>query len=321
MPASSSAWWPVGGSCSTSGSRNGRPTASVRRSSSGRVRRSSSSTGGSPASWSGSGSRSCGRTPRSCGSTPRCGRDGTARPWPRPGAGGSRRRCASAGGSCSRWRSTAPGGRPTLAHLAAGCGACSSPSSASTPGPERRGAGDGDPAAGAAALVRRLPARAEAACPYPGLGPYDVADADGFFGREADIADCRDRLAATGVVAVVGPSGSGQVVAAQYARGSRRDPARTGGRVVVITPGRHPSRPWPRSASRGRPSVLVVDQAEEVVTPARTATSSAGSSPPWPSGRSRGSGAGRARGPLRRALGATASWPDWSSGGSTCCPR
>ena len=31
-------------------------------------------------------------------------------------------------------------------------------------------------------------------CPYRGLLPYDVEDADAFFGREADIAACLDRL-------------------------------------------------------------------------------------------------------------------------------
>jgi hypothetical protein len=43
-------------------------------------------------------------------------------------------------------------------------------------------------------------------CPYRGLVPFDVGDADGFFGRDADVADCLRRLATTGVLAVVGPS-------------------------------------------------------------------------------------------------------------------
>ena len=47
-------------------------------------------------------------------------------------------------------------------------------------------------------------------CPYRGLMPYDVDDADGFFGRDADIAACLRGCATRGVLAVVGPSGSGK---------------------------------------------------------------------------------------------------------------
>ena len=49
-----------------------------------------------------------------------------------------------------------------------------------------------------------------ATCPYLGLVPYDVGDADGFFGRDAEVTECRRRLATVGVLAVVGPSGSGK---------------------------------------------------------------------------------------------------------------
>ena len=47
-------------------------------------------------------------------------------------------------------------------------------------------------------------------CPYPGLLPYDAADADSFFGREADVAACLRKLRDSRVVAVVGPSGIGK---------------------------------------------------------------------------------------------------------------
>src|SRR3954447_3314054 len=47
-------------------------------------------------------------------------------------------------------------------------------------------------------------------CPYQGLTPYDEADAELFFGREEELARCRERLTAEGVLAVVGPSGSGK---------------------------------------------------------------------------------------------------------------
>ncbi|MGH9235564.1 MAG: BTAD domain-containing putative transcriptional regulator, partial [Acidimicrobiales bacterium] len=78
-----------------------------------------------------------------------------------------------------------------------------------------------------------------ATCPYLGLVPYDVADAEGFFGRDADVAACLRRLATVGVLAVVGPSGSGKssLVRAGVAAALERD----GHRVVVVTPGAHPS--------------------------------------------------------------------------------
>ena len=40
-----------------------------------------------------------------------------------------------------------------------------------------------------------VPAEPSATCPYLGLVPYDVGDADGFFGRDADVAACVRRLA------------------------------------------------------------------------------------------------------------------------------
>ena len=47
-------------------------------------------------------------------------------------------------------------------------------------------------------------------CPYQGLKPYDVDDADGFFGRDADVAACLRKLSDGSVLAVVGPSGCGK---------------------------------------------------------------------------------------------------------------
>ncbi|MGH8638091.1 MAG: BTAD domain-containing putative transcriptional regulator, partial [Burkholderiales bacterium] len=56
------------------------------------------------------------------------------------------------------------------------------------------------------------PARQEpsAVCPYRGLMAYDVDDSDTYFGREADLTACLERLSDVGVLAVVGPSGSGK---------------------------------------------------------------------------------------------------------------
>ena len=104
-------------------------------------------------------------------------------------------------------------------------------------------------------------------CPYRGLKPYDVDDADEFFGRDADVAACLRKLADAQVLAVVGPSGSGKssLVRAGIAATLRRD----GTTVVVMTPGVHPvaalatAMPGTRPGT-GSPAVLVVDQCEEV---------------------------------------------------------
>jgi WD40 repeat protein/energy-coupling factor transporter ATP-binding protein EcfA2 len=91
-----------------------------------------------------------------------------------------------------------------------------------------------------------------------------VADADAFFGRDADVAACLRRLAAVGVLAVVGPSGSGKssLVRAGVAAALERD----GRRVVVVTPGAHPNDALTVLPATGPAPVLVVDQCEEAVT-------------------------------------------------------
>jgi WD40 repeat protein/DNA-binding SARP family transcriptional activator len=123
-----------------------------------------------------------------------------------------------------------------------------------------------------AAILRQDPSLvAEAAlpepsatCPYLGLVPYDVGDAEGFFGRDADVAACLRRLAATGVLAVVGPSGSGKssLVRAGVAAALERD----GRRVVVVAPGAHPNDALTVLPAAGPAPVLVVDQCEEALT-------------------------------------------------------
>ena len=100
-------------------------------------------------------------------------------------------------------------------------------------------------------------------CPYPGLASYDVDDADGFFGRDAEIAACLRTLADTSVLAVVGPSGCGKssLVRAGVAAALRRD----GGRVVVMTPGAHPVDALAAAMpGKGPAPALLVDQCEEV---------------------------------------------------------
>jgi DNA-binding SARP family transcriptional activator/WD40 repeat protein len=103
-----------------------------------------------------------------------------------------------------------------------------------------------------------------ATCPYLGLVPYDVSDAEGFFGRDGDVAACLARLASVGVLAVVGPSGSGKssLVRAGVAAVLRRDHRQ----VVVVTPGADPSEGLMMPPASGPAPVLVVDQVEEALT-------------------------------------------------------
>ncbi|WP_165553905.1 BTAD domain-containing putative transcriptional regulator [Kribbella capetownensis] len=103
----------------------------------------------------------------------------------------------------------------------------------------------------------------DAVCPYRGLESYDVEDADGFFGRGADIAACLHKLADARVLAVVGPSGCGKssLVRAGVAAAFRAD----GKRVAIMTPGAHPASALAAAVpGTGPPPVLVVDQCEEV---------------------------------------------------------
>ena len=100
-------------------------------------------------------------------------------------------------------------------------------------------------------------------CPFPGLLAFDVADASAFFGRERDIEAGLRRLDEAGILAVVGPSGSGKSSLVRAGIGAALE--RDGRHVVVITPGRHPLAALsPAGAARG--AVLVVDQCEEALS-------------------------------------------------------
>ena len=116
-----------------------------------------------------------------------------------------------------------------------------------------------------------------AKCPYLGLFCYDVADTELFFGREADVAQCVRRLHDAGILAVVGPSGSGKssLVRAGVAAALARD----GHHPSVVTPGSRPSTLLAKKADHN--SVLIVDQFEEVFTCARIPTSGPASSTGW----------------------------------------
>lgn len=108
-------------------------------------------------------------------------------------------------------------------------------------------------------------------CPYLGLKPYDLDDAEVFFGRDAEVAAGLRKLADNSVLAVVGPSGCGKSSLARAGIAAR---LRSGGRrVVVMTPGVHPVAAL-ADALPGDvvPTVLVVDQCEEVFTLCTDAT-------------------------------------------------
>jgi WD40 repeat protein/DNA-binding SARP family transcriptional activator len=102
-------------------------------------------------------------------------------------------------------------------------------------------------------------------CPYLGLVPYDVGDADGFFGRDIDVTECLRRLTTVGVLFVVGPSGSGK--SSLVRAGVAAALVREGHRVAIVTPGPHPMDALTTVTYDAGPlPVLVVDQCEQAVS-------------------------------------------------------
>lgn len=101
-------------------------------------------------------------------------------------------------------------------------------------------------------------------CPYRGLLPYESDDAETFFGREADLESCLARLRAQGVLAVVGPSGTGK--SSLVRAGVVATLLDEGVQVVVTSPGGRPLDTLGGLPSRPPFPVLVVDQCEEAVT-------------------------------------------------------
>jgi WD40 repeat protein/DNA-binding SARP family transcriptional activator len=105
-------------------------------------------------------------------------------------------------------------------------------------------------------------------CPWPGLTSYDVEDRESFCGRDTETAACLRLLHGRGVLAVVGPSGSGK---SSLLRAGIAATLRAGGREVrVMSPGR--AGPSEVDAVVRTPirTVLFVDQLEEVFAPGVT---------------------------------------------------
>ena len=178
-------------------------------------RRSRTSTAGRRAAARRPGSRSCAAAPRRTCSTPGWRPASTARSPPRRGAGGARShlrerrwailalaqyRCGrQADALRSLQRARAHAGRAARhrprrrAGRARGRRSCARTPTLAAP---RRAAGD---------LARE--------CPYKGLAPYDVGDADRFFGRDAEVAACLERLRGEPAAGRGRPVGVRQVVA------------------------------------------------------------------------------------------------------------
>ena len=128
-----------------------------------------------------------------------------------------------------------------------------------------------------ARLYTATPGGADAtpdACPYKGLASFDDEDSDLFFGREQLVGELAARTVGTGLLAVVGASGSGKssVLAAGLVPSLQAGllPGSERWQVVRMRPGDHPGSELdgalgvPRSDGR---LVLVVDQFEEVFAP------------------------------------------------------
>jgi len=110
-------------------------------------------------------------------------------------------------------------------------------------------------------------------CPYKGLASFGRDDAAYFFGRERLVGELAARTVGTGLLGVVGPSGSGKSsvvlagllpsLAAGLLPGSER------WTLVVIRPGEHPARTLSAALEDSHSRLVVaVDQFEEVFTTA-----------------------------------------------------
>ena len=94
-------------------------------------------------------------------------------------------------------------------------------------------------------------------CPWPGLLPYEPADAERFFGRDVEIEGCLARLSEAGSLVLVGGSGTGKSSLVRAGLMPRL------GLSTIITPGPDPAASL---AGLDPARILVVDQAEEIVT-------------------------------------------------------
>ncbi len=105
---------------------------------------------------------------------------------------------------------------------------------------------------------------ASEACPYKGLASYDIGDEETFFGRDAEIAACVERLRSTPLLVVAGPSGCGK--SSLVRAGVVPDLRRRELTAVVFVPGTDPDAAMDTAiAEVDGPAILVIDQFEELL--------------------------------------------------------
>jgi DNA-binding SARP family transcriptional activator/WD40 repeat protein len=102
------------------------------------------------------------------------------------------------------------------------------------------------------------------ACPYKGLAPYAVEDAEGFFGRDADVVACLERLRTSPLLVLAGPSGCGK--SSLLRAGLAPALQRRGRAPVVLAPGPDPGIGWAATVASIDPGApVLVDQFEELL--------------------------------------------------------
>lgn len=111
-------------------------------------------------------------------------------------------------------------------------------------------------------LTRGTLISARATCPYQGLQPFDVEDADRYFGREGDVDACLDVLRRTPLLALVGPSGSGKSSLLRAGVATRL--RARGTPVLMVVPGARPLEALTALAGEPDGTALLIDQFEEL---------------------------------------------------------
>ena len=98
-------------------------------------------------------------------------------------------------------------------------------------------------------------------CPYFGLRPAGVGDAERYFGREREIADALRALDEHGVLLVAGASGVGKSSFVRAGIGAQL--GARGLEVALVTPGEHPIDALRDVGLPSGASLLIVDQCEQ----------------------------------------------------------
>jgi hypothetical protein len=104
-------------------------------------------------------------------------------------------------------------------------------------------------------------------CPFRGLYPFRASDREFFFGREALVERLEGRLAEANFLAVLGPSGSGKSSVVLAGLIPALESKEQGLSMAYLTPGSDPLEFLEAVLQvADRPSLLVVDQFEELFT-------------------------------------------------------